>query len=108
MSARLLDNGIRNLFASVSGIGNEHAARPVDPLIAPCIADLVTLGAVPDHRRLSTHRARLEAVQVLEQRYRFGHGQRCYNAAMTRLNLLDSLWNKRKLSCHWFGSVLRS
>src|ERR1051326_3308049 len=106
MSARLLDNRLGNLFAAVSGIGNQHAARPVDPLIAPGVAHLIAFRPMPDHRRLPAHGARFEAVQFLEQGNRFGHRQRSCNPPVARLNFVNRLWNYRKFSGHFIRSVL--
>jgi hypothetical protein len=93
VGARLFGDGVGDLFAAMAGIGDQYAARPIDPLIAPGVGDLVALRAVPDYRRLPAHGARLVLVKLLQDGERFGSGKRCNNFAVTRIDPLHGLWN---------------
>jgi len=64
---------LADLRAAMAGVGHQHAARPVQPGVAPAVEDLEALGAVPDHRRLALHADRFVAQEFLENRQRFGY-----------------------------------
>ena len=56
-----LAHGGGNLSATVASVGDEHAARPVNPAVTPFVGHDEIFGFVPENRRLARHRARLAA-----------------------------------------------
>ena len=86
--ACLLLNGFDDLFAAVAGVGDQHAARPVDPAVPPAVPHAVVLGAVPHHRRLALHGDGLVVVQLLQNRQRLGHGEISDDAPQSGLHTL--------------------
>ena len=82
---------VDDLLAAVAGVGDQHAARPVDPAVAVRIVNLEALGMVPDDGRLAAHGHRLDAFQNFER----GNGARRrnlrHNAPVLRLYAGDPL-----------------
>ena len=59
----LIGHRLGNGRVSVTGIGHEYIAGPVEPLIAPAVENMNTLRAIPEDRRLAGHRHRLGSAQ---------------------------------------------
>ena len=48
-------HGFNDFRATVTGIRDEHTARPINPLISPFVTDEEVVGLVPQNRRLAGH-----------------------------------------------------
>ncbi len=86
-----VDDGVDDLLAAVAGIGDEHAGRPVDPVIAASVVDLEAFGVIPHDRRLAAHRHRFEAVQLFKSRDRFRNRQLGSDTPQARVDGIDCL-----------------
>ncbi len=82
----LFEHRAGNLGVVVAGVGDQHAARPVEPPVAPAVENLATLGPIPDHQRLAAHRPGFVLAKLLENRDRLGNGDRSVNATVLRFN----------------------
>ncbi|OPZ09893.1 MAG: hypothetical protein BWZ08_00086 [candidate division BRC1 bacterium ADurb.BinA292] len=80
---------IQNRGVAVTGSGHQHAAGKIDPLVAPRVLHERARAAMPDHRRLAAHAARLDLPHLLEQRNRFGHRQRRDDPAASGFDPVD-------------------
>ena len=69
----LSGDGINDWLPSMSGVGDQHSRRPIDPAVAVSVVDLKTFGLVPHYGRLATHCERFVALQPFENRKRFGN-----------------------------------
>ena len=50
-------DGVDDLLAAMADVGDQDAAREVEPAIATGVIHLEAFGAVPDHQRLASHGA---------------------------------------------------
>src|SRR5439155_25301625 len=88
------------------GVGDEHAARPVDPLVAPGIVDLEAFRVVPHDGRLAAHGDRLIGVELFQNRKRLRYRNLRPDFAKWRVHPGDTFWGKAKFFGHDFGLSL--
>ena len=90
-------DGLHDLGAAVTGVGDQHAAGPVEPAVSPAIVNIHTLGAVPHHRRLALHGYRFGGVEALQYGNRLGNRNRRDDPAMAGLHRRHLAWFQIKV-----------
>ncbi len=105
-AVHLRDDRLAHLRRGVARVGDEHARRPVQPAVAVFVENENVFRTVPDHRRLTAHRDRLECAQLLERRHRIGMRQRRRDAAIFRFDVRDFARRDAEFFAHESGRVL--
>ena len=97
---RLPRDRVDDLLAAVAGVGDQHAGRPVDPLVAPGVVNLEAFGVVPDDGRLAAHGDRLVLIKPLENRNRFRRGDIGDDPAEGRFHAGNAFGDEVEFSGH--------
>src|SRR5206468_3862787 len=86
--------------SAVAAVSDEDAAAPVQPAIAVFVIDRKILSAIPDQRRLASHRQGLEPAQQFESCHRVRMRQLSNNSPMRSFDARDSARDDAEFFAH--------